>query len=163
MSFPNVIAPFIDCAYAGEKGRGYIFEFRFDGKTIRVPIDEMVINAYADVQDLISQEPSFSDWDGACMFGIGSTGDFGIDTDQFTLLGATFLRSAYVVYDLANEQLAIAQANLNSTDSDIVEITSGELPDVTGVDSQYPYTPLLFTSPVETDPIRTQDPPLMTA
>jgi len=134
LTFRGVIAPFIDCAYAGEKGRGYIFEFRFDGKTIRVPIDEMVINAYADVQRMLRTEPSFSDWESICMFGIGSTGDFGIDTDQFTLLGATFLRSAYVVYDLANEQLAIAQANLNSTDSDIVEITSGKLPDVTGVD-----------------------------
>lgn len=144
LAFRDVLAPFIDCAYAGDKGEGYVFEFRFDNKTIQVPMDEMVIDAYADVQDQILQDRTlreyFKDWDGVCMFGIGSTGDFGISTDQFTLLGATFLRSAYVVYDLENEQLGLAQANVNSSEEDIVEITSGSLPDVTGVESQSPST-----------------------
>lgn len=144
LAFRDVLAPFIDCAYAGDKGDGYIFEFRFDNKTIQVPMDEMVIDAYADVQDQILSDDTLRDyfdgWDGVCMFGIGSTGDFGISTDQFTLLGATFLRSAYVVYDLENEQLGLAQANVNSSEEDIVEITSGSLPDVTGVESQSPST-----------------------
>jgi len=139
LNFIDVLAPFIDCAYRGEMGQGYTFEFRFDGKTIRVPMDEMVIDAYSDVQDVLMNDPTlrefFGDWEGACMFGIGSTADFGINDDQFTLLGATFLRSAYVVYDLANQQLGIAQANLNSTDTDIVDIEEGDLPDVTGVES----------------------------
>lgn len=142
LAFEDVLAPFVDCAYAEEKGQGYVFEFRFANKTIQVPMDEMVINAYDDIQDQIFRDPTlrnyFRNWTGACMFGIGSTLDFGIDNSNFTLLGATFLRSAYVVYDLANEQLAIAQANLNSQDEDIVEITSGDLPDVTGVDRQSP-------------------------
>ncbi|KAI6782537.1 aspartic-type endopeptidase-like protein [Emericellopsis cladophorae] len=140
LSFIDVLAPFVDCAYRGEKGQGYTFEFRFDGKTIRVPMDEMVIDAYSDLQDIFMDDPTlnqfFGDWEGACMFGIGSTADFGINDDQFTLLGATFLRSAYVVYDLANQQLGLAQANLNSTDTDIVDIEEGDLPDVTGVESQ---------------------------
>jgi hypothetical protein len=144
LAFRDVLAPFIDCAYAGDKGDGYVFEFRFDNKTIQVPMDEMVIDAYADVQDQILSDRTLRDyfdgWDGVCMFGIGSTGDFGISTDQFTLLGATFLRSAYVVYDLENEQLGLAQANVNSSEEDIVEITSGSLPNVTGVESQSPST-----------------------
>lgn len=142
LAFRDVLAPFIDCAYGGDKGDGYVFEFKFDSKTIQVPMEEMVIDAYADVQDELLSDSTlrqyFGDWDGVCMFGIGSTADFGISTDQFTLLGATFLRSAYVVYDLENEQLGLAQANLNSDEEDIVEITSGDLPSVTGVDSQSP-------------------------
>ncbi|KAG9258591.1 aspartic peptidase domain-containing protein [Emericellopsis atlantica] len=155
LSFIDVLAPFIDCAYRGDKGQGYKFEFRFDGKTISVPMDEMVIDAYSDVQDIFKSDPTlrqyFGDWDGACMFGIGSTSDFGIDDDQFTLLGATFLRSAYVVYDLANEQLGIAQANLNSTDTDIVDIEEGDLPDVTGVESQSTPTPTPSASTTSTE------------
>lgn len=150
LAFSDVLAPFIDCAYAGELGRGYVFEFRFDGKTIQVPMDEMVIDAYADIQDQIFNDPSlkaiFNDWKGACMFGIGSAADFGINSKKFTLLGATFLRSAYVVYDLANNQLAIAQANLNSTQENVVEITAGKLPVVIGVDSQSDSNPSLSTT-----------------
>ena len=105
-------------------------------------MDEMVIDAYPGDQDAIREDSllgsSFDGWDSICMFGIGATGDFGITTDQFALLGATFLRSAYVVYDLENGQLGLAQANLNSDEEAIVEITSGGLPDVTGVASQSP-------------------------
>lgn len=154
IAFQDVIAPFVDCAYRGEQGNGYIFEFRFDGKTIRVPIDEMVIDAYGDIQDLFQQDPMLGDlfdgWDGVCMFGIGSTADFGINTNQFTLLGATFLRSAYVVYDLENEQLGLAQANLNSTNSDIVEIEDGIPDDIQGVESQSPSPTSSAASTTET-------------
>ena len=54
LSFPDVLAPFIDCAYGGEKGDGYVFEFRFDGKTIKVPMEEMVIDAYGDLLEYLS-------------------------------------------------------------------------------------------------------------
>ncbi|KAH6854976.1 aspartic peptidase domain-containing protein [Chaetomium sp. MPI-CAGE-AT-0009] len=67
---------------------------------------------------------------------------------HFALLGDTFLRSAYVVYDLAHYQIGLAQANLNSTTSTVVELStttaaagSGEgegtgLPRLTGVAAQ---------------------------
>lgn len=42
--------------------------------------------------------------------------------DGIPVLGLTFLRSAYVVFDRTNQQIALAQTNLNSTDSNIVEI-----------------------------------------
>lgn len=38
------------------------------------------------------------------------------------LLGDTFLRSAYVVYDLSNDMVALAQSNMNSTSEDVHEI-----------------------------------------
>lgn len=50
------------------------------------------------------------------------------------------LRSDYVVYDLDNRKVAIAQANLGQIGSD-VEITKGALPTPSGVQSGliYPY------------------------
>jgi len=47
------------------------------------------------------------------------------------------LRSAYVVYDLKNNVIAVAQTNFNSTTSSIVEFSAGEtgIPLVSGVAS----------------------------
>lgn len=42
----------------------------------------------------------------------------------FALLGDTFLRNAYVVYDLQNNEIALAQALPNATDSNIEKIVS---------------------------------------
>ncbi|KAL2167005.1 hypothetical protein VTG60DRAFT_1872 [Thermothelomyces hinnuleus] len=66
-----------------------------------------------------------------CVFGIQSTTRFAASFRQseanFTLLGDTFLRSAYVVYDLSHYQIGLAQANLNSSGTNtntIVELTA---------------------------------------
>lgn len=149
VSIEGVLAPFADCAWRGDKGRGYSFDFKFAGKTIRVPLREMVVNAFDELQDQLMSDPLarryFGDWDSICIFGIGSTGDFGFKGNDFTLLGDTFLRSAYVVYDLANEQLGLAQANLRSDKSNIVEITSGaNLPDVEGVEGSLTKFPIHY-------------------
>lgn len=50
------------------------------------------------------------------------------------LLGDFFLRSAYVVYDLTNNRIGIAQSNYNSSKSNIVEVPSGaaSIPQITG-------------------------------
>ncbi|KAH8895290.1 acid protease [Thozetella sp. PMI_491] len=60
--------------------------------------------------------------------GSGSSGScyFGISKSSSTyLLGDTFLRSAYVVYDLDSKQIALAQSNLNATSSSVIAMTSG--------------------------------------
>ena len=51
------------------------------------------------------------------------------------MLGDTFLRSAYVVYDLSNNEISLAQTNFNATKSNVMEIQSGTagVPDATGV------------------------------
>ncbi|KAL2158439.1 hypothetical protein VTH06DRAFT_4487 [Thermothelomyces fergusii] len=75
-----------------------------------------------------------------CVFGIQSTTRFAASSKQseanFTLLGDTFLRSAYVVYDLSHYQIGLAQANLNSSSSanssTIVELTAGTADDDDG-------------------------------
>jgi hypothetical protein len=51
------------------------------------------------------------------------------------VLGDTFLRSAYVVYDLQNNQISLAQTDFNATGSNVVEITAGGVPGATMVAS----------------------------
>lgn len=50
-------------------------------------------------------------------------------------LGETFLRCAYVVFDLDNKQASLAQSNINSTTSNIIEFVANEstIPHATGV------------------------------
>jgi hypothetical protein len=53
----------------------------------------------------------------ACEFGIQNiTGTY--------LLGDTFLRSAYVVYDLINNEIGIAATDFNSTETNVVPFAS---------------------------------------
>ena len=133
--------PYVDCAYAGTKGDGYSFEFQFNGKSIRVPMSEMIIDALPKQDQNLIQTyggSKFTDWAGVCLFGADSVATFGIRTSTFVILADTFLRSAYVVYDLENSQIGLAQANLNSTTSDIHEFQAGssDIPNVTGVQAQ---------------------------
>jgi hypothetical protein len=114
------------------------FDFRFgdsSGPLVRVPMDEMVLDnvkGYVDIGLILPDLP----FDDACSFGIQSL-------SGYYLLGDTFLRSAYVVYDLSNKKIALAQANLNATDSNILEITkSSGIPLVSGVASQGTVTPI---------------------
>ena len=115
--------------------RGMTFDYQFggsDGPLVRVPIDELVLD---NVRPYISsgQLPLPSgmdiDDDDVCTFGIHPA-------SGIYLLGDTFLRSAYVVYDLKNNVVALAQSNVNSTRSNVVEITSSGIPDTSGVASQ---------------------------
>jgi hypothetical protein len=51
------------------------------------------------------------------------------------LLGDTFLRSAYVVYDLKNNLIGIAQTNFGSTKTNVVELQASatSIPNLSGV------------------------------
>lgn len=67
----------------------------------------------------------------ACRLGVMTA-----DHEPPYLVGDTFLRSAYVVYDLSNNVIGMAQSNVNTTRSNIVEIeANGTVPVVTGVAS----------------------------
>ncbi|KAH7176654.1 aspartic peptidase domain-containing protein [Dactylonectria macrodidyma] len=133
--------PFVDCAYADSKGDGISIDFTFGDKTISVPMREMVVDSFASIQDEIMNDSQlsqiFDGWEGACMFGVASAADYGVTDSDFALLGDTFLRSAYVVYDLDNEQIGLAEANTGTNDSDIIELKAGDtdFPNVTGVAS----------------------------
>ncbi|KAK0655846.1 acid protease [Cercophora newfieldiana] len=126
---------FIDCKHLKDDPR-MVIRFAFDGKEIKVPVNEMVLDILGAYQHVL---PSSIPYDRACMFGIQSTKNFdtsrAVEESNFALLGDTFLRSAYVVYSVEHHQIGIAQANLNSTSSAIVELNAGDkaLPSVTGV------------------------------
>lgn len=101
-----------------ERSTGY-FNFTFGGAggpTIKVGMDELVL-------DLVVSGPAPHFTSGkyagedACEFGIQNT-------TGTNLLGDTFLRSAYVVYDLMNNEIGIAQTDFNATESNIVAFAS---------------------------------------
>ncbi|KAF9879616.1 aspartic endopeptidase [Colletotrichum karsti] len=126
---------FIDCKWRGADGDNYFIDFEFDGVTIRVPLEEMVLD---NLDPIMDQLDGLLPFDNPCMFGIQSNAAFGVTSSGFALLGDTFLRSAYVVYDEINHQVGIAQANINSTRSNIIELRADEtaLPTATGVATQ---------------------------
>ena len=130
-------AAFVSCGLAN---KNITLDFTFTSPTVSIPMSELVLSVSnveegrEDPDSGDNGEGSFSsggNFENICLFGIapaqGST----------SVLGDTFLRSAYVVYDLANNEISLAQTNFNSTDSHVVEIGSGSgsVPDATPVSS----------------------------
>lgn len=123
-SFGMAILP---CSHQSHPGH---FSFGFggsNGPVINVTMDELVV-------DLTNGSPptfSSGSYSGelVCEFGIQnySSGPY--------VLGDTFLRSAYVVYDLDNNQVGLAATDFNSTKTDIVEFESrgASIPGATSV------------------------------
>ncbi|KAI0389113.1 acid protease [Xylariaceae sp. FL0594] len=98
----------VPCGMASSKG---YFTFGFGGQggpSIKVGMDELVI---------LPPSGRYSAND-LCPFGIQNS------TSDPYLLGDTFLRSAYVVYDLQNNEIAMAATDFNSTSSNIVPFAS---------------------------------------
>ncbi|KAI1497918.1 aspartic peptidase domain-containing protein [Biscogniauxia marginata] len=122
---------YVSCNHLTDN-KNFTFDFQFggdNGPLIRVPIDEVILDdvkGYIEIGLVVPELP----FENVCSFGIQPN-------SGIYLLGDTFLRSAYVVYDLSNKEIALAPSNLNSTKSNIVEITKESgVPDVTGVASQ---------------------------
>jgi hypothetical protein len=107
-------AAFVDCSLADDSTT---LDFTFSSPTISVPMNELVIVA------------GYQRGQPVCILGIGPAGQ------STCVLGDTFLRSAYVVYDLSNNEISLAQTDFNATKSNVMEIQSGSagVPDATGV------------------------------
>lgn len=135
-SLGSVGLTMVECSLATS---GLELTFRFnDSVSIVVPADEVVIDAFGPVEGTIPPEIPLEQ---PCLFGIQNSGDSlpseGARQIDFALLGDTFLRSAYVVYDLDNDEIALAQANLNSTGTNVQELTeSSDLSSFEGVEQQ---------------------------
>ena len=123
---------FVDCAL--RTGSGYV-DFTFSSPKIRVPMNEIVLalsdfegGSSADKADKLTKR-TMKTGAQACVLGVSPSGG------SSNILGDTFLRSAYVVYDLENNQISLAQTNFNSTDDNIMEIKagSGGVPSASGV------------------------------
>lgn len=100
-----------------------------DGFIIRAPLRQFSLPVW----DLTGQPLELANGDRVCQLGLMPQSALGLPI----ILGDTFLRGAYVVYDLDNHQISMAQAVYNATGSEIVEITEdnqiGEGPVITGV------------------------------
>jgi hypothetical protein len=122
---PQMGAAFVPCAL---RDTDMIFSFTFSTPSIAVDMTELVL----DPGPTGGARPRFRDGRAACIFGISPT------QGHIPILGDTFLRSAYVVYDLANNEISLARTRFNSTDDgEILEIGVGpdSVPDATGVPS----------------------------
>ncbi|KAJ9637937.1 uncharacterized protein PV06_04520 [Exophiala oligosperma] len=95
------------------------FSFTFGGKggaVVNVSLSEFVTP--------LPEEITFKNGDEACMFAINAAGDSPI------LFGDSFLRSAYVVYDLENKEIGIAQTNFNAGKANVEAFQSSSgIPD----------------------------------
>jgi hypothetical protein len=95
---------FVDCDLANSDAT---LDFTFSSPTIRVPMNELVILA-----GYQGREP-------ICIFGISPAGS------STPVLGDTFLRSAYVVYDITGNTISLAQTKFNANGGgEILEITN---------------------------------------
>ena len=122
----------VDCDLRQKSGLTISFQFNGpNGPVINVPATEFILD---DLKSYISSGaiavPSNLPWskDRVCRMGI-MPGDEQAPT---YLIGDTFLRSAYVVYDLTNHEIGMAQSNVDSDSSKVVEIVDG-IPAATGV------------------------------
>lgn len=94
----------VPCSLRGYEGS---IDFGFSGYQIHVNFSELVVDAY----DIYGYPITYDDGEQLCFFGIfpdsGSDGSY--------VLGDTFLRAAYLVYDLDNERIGLANTIFNTT------------------------------------------------
>ncbi len=130
-------AAFASCDLAHEN---ITLDFTFTSPKISIPISELVLSV-SSVEE--GREDPNSDDNGEGSYGSGNNDEnicvFGIAPSQgsTSVLGDTFLRSAYVIYDLANNEISLAQTDFNSTTSHVLEIGTGtaSVPNATPVAS----------------------------
>lgn len=125
---------YVDCSIASNSSASFNYRFGDSSESveIRVLVSELIytpaqIFRGSSYLDFLPSLP-FRD---VCVFGIMPA------IEGISILGDTFLRSAYVVYDLSNSVVAMAQANTNSTSESIVEFEADAtaIPRVSGVAS----------------------------
>ncbi|KAL6888091.1 aspartic peptidase domain-containing protein [Trichoderma evansii] len=111
----------VPCSIRNSNGH---FTFRFagpQGPAINVTMSELALDLFSG-----GPQPKFqngpNEGQAACEFGIQNT------TGSPYLLGDTFLRSAFVVYDLVNNEIALAPTNFNSTKTNVVAFASSGAP-----------------------------------
>ncbi|TVY59715.1 putative aspartic-type endopeptidase opsB [Lachnellula suecica] len=106
-------AAVVPCSLANKNGT---LNFGFGGSggpVISVGVDELVLPL-----TLTSGSTPKINGQDACQLGIMPAGDLPI------LFGDTFMRSAYVVYDLVNNRIGLANTDFNATGSNVVPFAS---------------------------------------
>lgn len=126
----------VDCSLADQNGT---VDFGFSGLSISVAYRELVI-----VEGVSRGQE-------VCILGVALAGD------STCILGDTFLRSAYVVYDLDNNEISLAQTDFNATSSNVQEIKAGAsgVPGATAVANAVSAGPAGTTGPRVNSPTTT--------
>jgi len=117
------------------------FDFGFagpNGPIIKVPIGDLIYPGIFGGQPMNLPNTTQQ----ACVFGISPASARGLPEGASVVMGDTLLRSAYVVYDLANKRVGLAQTRYNSTESEIVQFASqgAEIPRATSVKDERRFT-----------------------
>lgn len=125
----------VPCSFSSSNG---VFVYQFGGSggpSINVSMSELTMPLSSGPAPQFPSGPYQGQ--GACLFGIQNT------TGEPFLLGDTFLRSAYVVYDLVNNEIALAQTDFDATSSNIVPFASygASIPSATKASDQSVATP----------------------
>ena len=132
--------PIVPCSLTSSPAN---FTFGFGGNG-----GPMISVSLAEFLDPVYNEDNtpatFKSGDDICSFGIMSSGTGPI------LFGDSFLRSAYVVYDLTNNQIGLAQTNFNATSSNVVEISGSAIPSATATATGVAVTQTYTGHPQET-------------
>jgi hypothetical protein len=108
----------VPCALANKNGSITYGFGGVGGPSISVEVSQLVLP----LASFNGRVPQFNNGEEACQLGIQAAGDLP------TLFGDTFLRSAYVVYDLDNNRIALAQTDFNATGSNVVPFASAGAP-----------------------------------
>lgn len=109
----------VNCGLADE---ATTLDFMFTSINISVPMSELVIppREVTDGSSSNGNTDTSRDGESLCIFGIAPS------DGTTSVLGDTWLRSAYVVYDLGNNEISLAQTNFNATTSRVVAIGTGD-------------------------------------
>lgn len=130
VSIVSAIYDAFDVKYDESQGAGFVncpsgngawdtgVTFSFGSARVTVPLAELAIPY--EYSQSISSTGKVSSRPAACIFGMLPVND-----GSSAILGDTFLRSAYAVYDLDGNTISLAQTKFNVTSSHVVEISKG--------------------------------------
>lgn len=108
-------SPYVDCNLARDSSN---MDFDFGTTKISVPMTQIVYHNPDEETPPPAGDVSY------CSLGIVPVQK----PDDLAVLGDVFLRSAYVVYDLARSEISIAQATTGGGESNIVDLDEGGVP-----------------------------------
>ncbi|CAG82549.1 aspartic peptidase domain-containing protein [Yarrowia lipolytica] len=104
-----------------------VVSYKFQGKKIEVPVDQLFILATDrwDNQVYVNQNGKVEEYY-TFLVGDGSDGDrYDPPSEIGYIFGDSFLRSAYVVYDIGQDVIGLAQADYSKTGGSIEPIKKG--------------------------------------
>lgn len=114
-------------------GKDFVLEFQFgtpEGPRIEIPISGLMRPAMKDGSPLTSNGQKICHLD---IWDIESWAKANGGSNNTLIFGESFMRHAYMVFNLETRNIALAQANLDATNSEIVEFTDENIPEASTV------------------------------